>query len=161
MTWTQDDRDRLARMAADAHRGYGDGRRDLCLRTQYETTEWRALSKEFDAARNRLNGLLPPSELRRRRAEGVTFLADRWRFDSGSVQAALGDYRLACAQALITANPKPRRILTMIRLAAEIAGAPDPVFSAADWGGGLSAADIAFNKLFRQTERALRAGGVV
>ena len=46
----------------------------------------------------------------------------------------------------------------MIRLAAELVGAPDPVWSAADWGSPMNHADFAMNRLFRQTERALKAG---
>jgi hypothetical protein len=160
MTWTPEDIKELGDRWAAAHVGYFDGRRELSLSRQYVSPHYRELAAEHELARKRLNGLLPPAEYRRHRFEGVTFLGDHMPFRSEPVQAALEAYRDSCLRAMLAPKPTPRRILDMIRCAAELLDAPDPVHSGARYGVHLNRTDFVMCGLFDKVRSALSAAGI-
>jgi hypothetical protein len=136
--------------------GYREGHRELRIRTQSESRAWRELAAEHEAARKRLNDVLPaPAWVRRQ--SGADRLSDHRSFEDPAVQSALTAYRTACAKLLAFPNPKPRHVLTLIRCAAECAGLPDPVWSGAAWGEAEGVQDVVCEALFRSVERALAA----
>jgi hypothetical protein len=133
--------------------GYREGQRWLWLKTQHEHPKYREIKARHNAARKRLNALLP-SQVRRKDAT-VVRLGDHLSYDSKAVQAALDAYHDACFDALKAPNPKLRRILQMIRCAAELIGAPDPSYRDFPKGGFLDRRDQTMVLLYRQVETAL------
>jgi hypothetical protein len=145
---------RDAERPAQDRRGHRDGYRELRAPTQSESRAWRELAAEHEAARKRLNDVLPATAWTRRHV-GAVRLSDHRGFDDPAVQSALKAYRVACARFLEFPNPKPRHVLTLLRCAAECAGLPDPVWSKARWGEPESVQDVVFEALFRGVQRAL------
>jgi hypothetical protein len=134
--------------------GYREGKRWLWLNTQHEHPKYREIAARHNAARKRLNALLPSKV---RRLDGpVVRLGDHLSYESKAVQAALDTYHDACFDALRAPNPKLRRILNMIRCAAELIGAPDPSCRDLPNGGFLDPRDQTMALLYRQVFRALR-----
>ncbi len=86
------------------HEGY----RHLHLWTTRETKKWRALAREHEAARRRINAVLD---------------------DKGpAYEVALTEYRNACIQVLGYGATKPRHLPFLIRCAAEVLGHDDPAW---------------------------------
>lgn len=141
-------------------RGYPEGHRELWPSAHRETKAWRALVSAHRDARDRLNKLLPPSNWAREKLNGAAVLADHRDFHSPVVQDALLDYRRACLAFLDYPNPKPRHLLTLIRVVAEAMGQPDPCWSEAHWGQPISRSDLLMTILYHRVRRALIEGGM-
>ncbi len=140
-------------------RGSPQGPVDFTIRTQRESAAWRKLAAEHASAKEALNALLPDRLPWKRTPEGVERLSDRRTANDAAVRAARERYKAACCAFFDLPNLRPRHLPTLIRCAAELAQAGDPVWSNASFGQARDRADFAWCALFRTSERVLRSAG--
>ena len=103
------------------------GRREMRLSTFGETKEWKALAADLDAARLRLNAVLPG--VLKGRQERDLGIEPATSTDDVRVAEALEAYRQVCVRMFGLKAPRQRHMASLIRAAAEICGVTDPVWS--------------------------------